>query len=177
MENPKIYESYPWYIIFITSIVTLLVCLSGAYIMFRLHWITGVLYIIFLIIMEFHIYKEACPYCCYYGKFCAFGRGVVAKIFFKKGDPKKFCEKQITFKNFIPQMIGLGIPIIIGIILLISRGFHTLTLIAIIYPILSWFAINPIMYGKLACAHCKQGSICCPALEFFSKRKGVKNGK
>jgi hypothetical protein len=36
----------------------------------------------------------------------------------------------------------------------------------------SWFVVNPILYGKIACIHCKQDSICCPALNFFTKEKG-----
>jgi hypothetical protein len=46
-----------------------------------------------------------------------------------------------------------------------------------IYPVFSWFAVNPILYGKLACLHCKQGSICCPALKFFTKGKGSNTDK
>ena len=99
----KIYEKYPLWIIVIANILILLVYISGAYIMFRLHWITGVLYIAFLMFLEFSIYKEGCKYCFYYDGLCAFGKGKIAKLFFKKGDPKKFCERQIKWKDFIPE--------------------------------------------------------------------------
>jgi hypothetical protein len=71
----------------------------------------------------------------------------------------------------MPQVLVVLIPLIVGIALLISGGFNLLILIAMIYPIYSWFAVNPILYGKLACIQCKQGSICCPALKFFTKGK------
>jgi len=110
----------------------------------------------------------------YYGKLCAFGKGIVAAKFFKKGDPKKFCERELGFKDFIPQILVVLIPLIVGIALLISRGLNLPILIAMIYPLFSWFVINPILYGKLACIHCKQGSICCPALNFFIKKEKKK---
>lgn len=167
----KLYENYPIEKVIITVAIQLLLCVAGAYIMFRLSWITGGLYIAFLIFLERSIYKEGCRYCYYYNKRCAFGRGKLAPIFFKKGNPKKFCEREIKWKDFVPMMLASLIPVIVGIALLISRGFHLLTLIAILYPIANWFVINPILYGQLACKHCKQGGKCCPALEFFSKSK------
>jgi hypothetical protein len=170
MKKPKIYESYPLWMVFIITILQLLVYLAGAYIMFVLSWITGVLYIIYLIIIEVNNFREGCINCCYYGKVCAFGKGVIAAMIFKKGDPKKFLNRELTFKDFIPQVLVVLIPLVVGILLLISRGFNILILIALIYPVFSWFALNPIIYGKLACPHCKQGSICCPALKFFSKK-------
>ncbi|MBW2981716.1 hypothetical protein KY343_02440 [Candidatus Woesearchaeota archaeon] len=167
----KYYESYPIWSILLANVLFLLVYFFGAYIMFRLHLITGILYIVYILLMEYFVYKEACPHCYYYGKLCFSGRGKLAKLLYKKGDPKKFCEREMKFKDLIPQMLVVLVPIIVGIALLISRGFHLLTLIAVLYPVFNWFFINPILYGKLACPHCKQGKKCCPALDFFKKKK------
>ena len=93
-------------------------------------------------------------------------------MFFKEGNPEKFCERALGVKDFIPHVLVVLIPLLVGIAILISRGFNPLILTAMIYPVFSWFAVNPILYGKLACPHCKQGSICCPALKFFAKGKG-----
>jgi small-conductance mechanosensitive channel len=169
--KPKIYDNYPIWIVILITILMLLVYVAGAYIMFVLNLITGILYVIYILLLEFFLYKEACPHCYYYGKLCAFGKGKLAKIFYKKGDPKKFCKRELKFKDLIPQLLVVLIPLIVGIALLISRGFNLSILIALIYPIFSWFVLNPIIYGKLACPHCKQGSICCPALKFFTKKK------
>ncbi len=139
--------------------------------MFVLNWITGLLFIVFILFVESTIYKEGCVNCFYYGKLCAFGRGIIAPLLYKKGNPKKFCEKQIKFKDLIPMILVVAIPVVVGIALLISRGFNLLILLAIIYPVLSWFVLNPIIYGQLACPHCKQGSICCPAMEYFGGKK------
>ncbi len=170
-KKPEIFDQYPPWMVFLTAKLTLLVYGSGAFIMFRLNILTGYLYILYVLLLEFYLYKEACPNCCYYGKLCAFGKGKLAAIFFKKGDPKKFGKRKLTWKDFIPQILVVLIPVIVGISLLISRGFHPITLAAMLYPVFSWFVLNPIIYGKIACIHCKQGSKCCPALEFFSKAK------
>ncbi|MCP3683475.1 MAG: hypothetical protein GY861_12380 [bacterium] len=171
MKKPQIFESYPIWMVIVINILTLSVFVAGAFIMFTLSPITGTLYLAYLIILEAHNFKEGCVNCCYYGKLCAFGKGKIAKIFLRKGDPKKFKERELTWKDFVPQVLVILIPLIVGIALLISRGFNIIILIALLYPVLSWFAMNPIIYGKLACPHCKQGSICCPALKFFAKKK------
>ncbi len=152
----------------VINILTLAVYVAGAYIMFKLSLITGILYVIFILVLEFQLYKNACTRCCYYGKMCAFGKGIIVSLFFKKGDPKKFAEKEISFKDLIPQLLIALIPLTVGVALLVSRGFDLLILLAMIYPVFSWVCLNQIIYGKLACKHC---SICCPALNFFTKKK------
>ncbi len=171
----KIYDNYPLWIVILANILILAAYIAGVFIMFKLNLITGILCVIYIFLLERHFFKEGCIYCCYYGKSCAFGKGVIAAKFFKRGNSEKFCEREIGFKDLIPQILVVLIPLIVGIALLISRGFDLAILIVIIYPVLSWFAVNPILYGKLACPHCKQGSICCPALKFFTKQKGDKN--
>ncbi len=79
--------------------------------------------------------------------------------------------KEISFKDLIPQLLVVLIPLIIGIALLVSTGFDVLILTAMIYPVFSWVCLNNVIYGKLACKHCKQGTICCQALKFFAKKK------
>lgn len=166
----RIYEQYPLWMVLVVNIFQLAVYAAGAYILFELSMITGTLYVLYLLMLEVNVYREGCRYCCYYGKLCAFGKGKVAVMFFRRGNPKKFCERKLSFKDIIPQLLVVLIPVIVGIALIISRGFDWIILMAILYPLFSWLCLNPIIYGKLACAHCKQGSICCPALEFFMKK-------
>ena len=165
----KIYENYPLSTVLTVILLFLLVYTAGAFVMFTLHWVTGVLFIIFILVLEFSIYKEACVGCYYYGKRCGFGRGLIAPMFFKKGSAKAF-EKDFTWKDFIPQTILVAVPVLVGVALMVSRGFMIPILIAIIYPVFNWFVVNPILFGKLTCPHCKQGTICCPALKFFGTK-------
>ena len=90
-------------------------------------------------------------------------------MFFKKGDPKKFGEKGVSFKDFIPYLMPNLIPILAGIYLMII-DFQWLILILTIWPILTWFVGNPLIYGELVCPNCKQCSICCPVAEYFIKK-------
>ncbi len=173
-KKTKIYDNYPVWIAILANVPSLAVYTAVAYIMFKLNLITGILYVAYLFLLERSFFKEGCIHCYYYGKVCAFGKGVIAIKFFKKGKPEKFCERELGVKDFIPQLLVVLTPLIIGIALFVSRGFNIPILIAMIYPILSWFVVNPILYGKLACLHCKQGSICCPALKFFTKKQKEK---
>jgi len=136
-KKPEIYGSYPLWMVLVYNLALLLVYLAGAYVVFRLNFIIGILYLLFLLFIEISIYREGCRYCYYYGKRCIAGKGSIAHLLIKKGDIKKFGERKLEFKDFIPQMLTVLIPLVIGIALLILRGFHLLTLIAIIYPFFS----------------------------------------
>ncbi|PKP51223.1 MAG: hypothetical protein CVT90_03085, partial [Candidatus Altiarchaeales archaeon HGW-Altiarchaeales-3] len=138
MNPPKIYDNYPLWIVIVSNILSLAVYAAGAYIMFTLSMITGILYIIYIILLERQFFIEGCIHCVYYGNTCAFGKGIIAPKFFKKGDPEKFCEREIGFKDFIPQVLVALVPLIVGIALLISRGFNPIILAAVIYPVFSW---------------------------------------
>ena len=164
-----IFDSYPLWTVILANILLLAVYVAGIYIIFTLSLITGILYVIYIVLLEFYYLKEGCTCCCYYGKLCAFGKGSISALFFKKGDPGKFCERELGFKDFIPQVLVVLIPLVVGTAIIISRGFDLLFFVVVIYPVFSWFVINPILYGKFACVHCKQGGICCPALKFFIK--------
>ncbi|MCD4730114.1 MAG: hypothetical protein K8R74_05915 [Bacteroidales bacterium] len=171
MKPSTIYDKYPLWIVAIVNILMLAVYVAGAYITFKLSLITGILYTIYIFLLEYYNIKEGCTCCCYYGKECAFGKGIIASKLFRKEDPNKFSERELSFKDLIPQILVFLIPLIIGTALLVARGFDLLILVTTIYPIFSYFCLNQIIYGKLACPHCKQGNIYCPALKFFTKNK------
>jgi len=124
MKKPKIYDNYSLWIVILANILILAVYVAGAYIMLALSLITGFLYVAYLVILEFQYFKEGCTCCWYYGKLCAFGKGAIAAILFKEGDPEKFCERELGFKDFIPQVLVVLIPLIVGTAILISRGFN-----------------------------------------------------
>ena len=173
-KKPEIYDKgFPASTVLITNLVLLATYASGAYLFFRIGLLWGALFIIYMIYMEISVLREGCRYCYYYGKVCAFGKGITASYFIKKGNPKKFCERQLTFKDFIPHMLVSFLPLIPGTILLLS-GLDFLVIGLMAFPIIVNFLGNPIIYGKLACPHCKQGAICCPACEYFMKKEKKK---
>jgi hypothetical protein len=58
MKKPKIYDSYPLWIVILANILMLAVYVAGAYIMFALSLITGFLYVAYLVILELYFLKE-----------------------------------------------------------------------------------------------------------------------
>ena len=176
-KEPEGYDSYPAWIVLATNLVSFATYGIGFYLLFLVGIFWGLLYVLYLFVLELLLYRDGCAYCYYYNKVCAFGRGKVAAIFFKKGNPKKFYEKELTMKKMIPHFLVLVFPLVGGLFILFqSFSFFILVLMAI--PPFLWLFGNPITYGKLACAYCRQREINCPASEFFmNKQSRSKNKK
>ena len=105
MKTTKIYDSYPLWIVILANILLLAVYVAGAYIMFRLSLITGILYVAYLVLLERHFFKEGCIHCCYYGNLCAFGKGVITAKFFKKDNPEKFVKESLVLKIYFHKFL------------------------------------------------------------------------
>jgi hypothetical protein len=168
-RKPKAYESYPLSSVLVYNMVLLINYLAGIYIMARVHYFSGIGFALYVILMEYKTYREGCVNCWYYGKRCFSGRGLLVKRFLKKGDPKKFCEKKVTAKDLVPLVLVLVFPTI-GAAWLLWMNFEWLILGLVAIPWIIWFIGNPLIYGKLACLHCRQGRKCCPANDFFGKK-------
>ena len=108
--------------------------------------------------------------CWYYGKACASGRGKLAPLLHKKGESKKFSEKDMSMKDMIPHFLVSIIPAITGVYLLI-QSFDLLVLGLAAWPLIVTFLANPIIYGKMSCPYCRQRKMGCPACEFFMKKE------
>jgi len=169
-QEPRAFEEYPFSTVLITNSVALLVWVISVYLVWQLGRLWGMLFAVYLIFHEFSIYKGGCSSCYYYGKRCAFNRGKIAPLLVKKQDARKFCEKLVDFKSLLPVLLGSFIPVAVGIYLLV-QNFDYLILACVLILIANWFVVNPLMFGKLVCLHCKQGRLCCPANDFFNKKK------
>ena len=164
----KGYGKFPLWIIFLSDLILFSVGFVGTYLSYLVNPIVGLLYLFWWIYLEYSTFTEGCVNCHYYGKRCAFGRGIIAKHLFAKGNPKKFCERKVTQKDMIPYYISVAIPLFSGIYLL-WLNFDWSILVMMVYPMLVMFLANPVIYGKWACPNCKQGAICCPAMDFFAE--------
>ncbi len=142
----------------------------GAYIMFQLGAVWGWLYLAFCIYFELRVMRFSCVYCYYYGKLCGLGKGKIAALLFGKGDPKKFLEKQITWKDLIPDLLIALVPFILGIYLLI-RNFSWLLLLLEAVLFLLATTGNGYIRGNIVCKYCKQREIGCPAEKLFGGKK------
>jgi hypothetical protein len=170
MKQPKPFENYPCWIMLISNAVSIAICLIGAYIIYQLGILWLILYLLYILGLEIRLMKHSCVNCYYYGKFCAFGKGKLSSLFFKKGNPKDFIKRKITWKDILPDFLVSIIPILAGIILLIL-DFSWPILLSIIILVILTSVGNGFVRGSLACKFCKQRKIGCPAEQLFNKNK------
>jgi hypothetical protein len=166
MEITKTHENYPARLIILSNLVSFLIYVSGFLITLRAGWIAAALFLVFILALEYRLISRHCINCYYWGKSCGFGKGRISAVFFKRGDPKKFCAKKMTWKDMIPDLAVSLVPLLISIVLMIIR-FDIFLLIAAIALILLSTAGNGFIRGKLTCRYCKQRELGCPADELF----------
>ena len=169
-NKAKCYENYPFWIILVSNFVSIAIYLLGGFIIYQLGLVWLLIYVLYVVWLEIRLLKGSCANCYYHGKYCAFGKGKLSCLFFKKGDPKKFIHMQITWKEIIPDFLVSIIPLLLGIVLLI-RNFSWILLGIMVLLILFTAVGNAFVRGSLACKYCKQREIGCPAEKLFSKTK------
>ncbi|MHC4534112.1 MAG: hypothetical protein ACYS6K_09180 [Planctomycetota bacterium] len=168
MQNDKAYENFPIWIPLLAWVLTLSIYTLGAYIFSELDFFFTVLYLMFCLWIELKILKGSCVNCYYYGKTCGLGRGKLCAMLFKKGNPESFIEKEIAWKDLIPDFLVMIFPLIGGIIILI-RDFTWLILVLMVILIMLSMGGNAFLRGSLACKYCKQKELGCPAEQLFNK--------
>lgn len=164
------FDDFPLRMIIVSDTVAFGIYIIGALIMFRLGMIWGWIYIFACLVAEIRIMRMSCVHCYYYGKFCGLGKGKLAALFFSKGDPKKFLEKDIKWKDLIPDLLIALVPFFAGIFLLIA-GFSWLLLLLLLALLALATAGNGFIRGSIVCKYCKQRKLGCPAERFFSGGK------
>ncbi|MCD4705964.1 hypothetical protein K8R61_02685 [bacterium] len=168
--RPKTFDNFPCWIIIISNFVSIAIYLIGAYIIYQLSIIWLLIYLLYILGLETRLMKKSCVNCYYYGKFCAFGKGKISALFFKKGNSQKFINRKITCKDILPDFFVSIIPLVIGIALLILN-FNWLILLLIILLVILASAGSGFIRSSLACKFCKQRKIGCPAEQLFNKNK------
>jgi hypothetical protein len=166
MEDTKAYESFPVGVAILCYLVGLLTYAVGAYVLAGFGVLASILYLLYCLWMEVRLLRVGCVDCYYYGKVCGLGRGRVCSLLFRKGDPQRFVEKQVSWADMLPDFLVVILPIVGGIVLLV-RDFTWLGLVALVVLGILYFAGNAVVRGSFACKYCKQGQIGCPALELF----------
>jgi hypothetical protein len=168
VEKTKTYESFPVRTVILSNLNSILIYSSGFVITLRLGWIAPVIYLVFILAFEYRLISRHCVNCYYWGKICGFGKGRISALFLKKGDPLKFCEKKMSWKDMIPDLLITLIPLVIGIVSLILK-FNFIILIAAVLMIASTSVGNGYIRSTLTCKFCKQRELGCPAEKLFSK--------
>jgi hypothetical protein len=168
MENNKAFEKFPVWVALLAWVLSLSIYGLGSYIFWLLYIpLTGA-YILFCLWIEYRILRFSCVNCYYYGKTCGLGRGKLCALLFKKGNPEKFVEKAISWKDLIPDFLVLIFPLVGGIIILI-RDFKWLILVLMIILVILSIGGNAVIRGSFACKYCKQKELGCSAEQLFNK--------
>ncbi len=170
METIRTFENFPIRLVAIAVLVNILIYISGAFILAGFGSIMMALYILFCVGNEVHVMKTSCVDCYYFGKWCALGRGKLAPLFFKKGDPQRFNKKSISWKDLLPDMLVTVFPLVGGIVLLI-KDFSWWIVLALILLLALTFQGNYLVRTRIACAFCRQRELGCPAEQFFNKER------
>ena len=165
----RFYENYPAWIISVTNLFSIAIWLAGAFIIWQALGIWVVLYLAFIGYLEIRLLKGHCTDCYYYGKRCANGNGKLSSLFFRKGDPKNFCKKNMTWKDILPDFMVSVIPMVVGIWILIT-GFSWLIAGLVAFLFVLSFPGNAFVHGSLICNHCRQRELGCPAEKLFHKK-------
>jgi hypothetical protein len=168
MQEPGCKEQYPLSTVLASNLLSVLLYGTGICILFQagIPWVIG--YGIFILILETRLIGWHCVDCYYYGKTCAFGKGRLSSLFFRKGSPEKFLGMSLTWKDMVPDFLVFIIPVLAGILLLVQEFSWTI-LVLIMALFLLGFLGNAFVRGQLACRYCKQREIGCPAMQLFNK--------
>jgi hypothetical protein len=90
------FDHYPSWIVVLSNLVGLGIWALGAFILSGFGVIWSFPYLAYCIWLEFRLLKHSCTDCYYYGRVCAFGKGVLCALLFRKGDPRQFANRQIS---------------------------------------------------------------------------------
>jgi hypothetical protein len=170
MKEISCYENYPLWIVILSNMVSLFIYAMGAFVIYNVGWIWITVFVIYIAWLEIRLLRRSCVNCYYYGKVCAFGKGKVSCLFFKKGDTNRFKQDTITWKDIVPDVMVSLIPIVTGIVLLVI-DFNWLILSMVLLLLLLSSIGNGLIRASLACKYCKQREIGCSAEQLFNKNK------
>ena len=164
---PTTYQKYPISTIALANAVSLSIYAVGIVIFLQLGFTIAIVYFAYCLWIEFRLLRRSCVNCYYYGGRCAFGRGLLCARIFPKGSAAKFAEHKITWKHLIPDFLVLLFPLLAGIISLILY-FNLTTLLAMVVITALSTVGNAFVRGSLACKHCAQRELGCPAAQLFN---------
>ena len=168
MSTTGSYDRYPATTILAANASSWTIYAIGTYVLSRIWVWVALPYLLYVIWLEIRLLKTGCANCAYYGRACAFGRGSLCALFFPAGDPSRFADRDIRWTDMIPDMLVWIAPLLAGKVHLILTGWSWL-IASLLVALLALGAVGPVfVWGTLACPHCEQRTIGCPACELFA---------
>lgn len=169
MGETKSHETFPLWIAVFSNFVAISIYILGAYVLAGFGVLAVALYLLYCLWIEMRVLKVSCVECYYYDKFCGFGKGKLSALLFKRGDPKKFVEKQVSWALVLPDFMVVIFPLVGGVILLVIAFNWLLVGVLLVLGVLN-FGGNAVIRGSFACKYCRQREIGCPATNLFMKK-------
>ncbi|HEX3002406.1 MAG TPA: hypothetical protein VHN82_08600 [Methanoregula sp.] len=170
MQTPAGCENYPATTVIIANLVQMVIWITGAFILSRIGLPWALLYLLVVFALEIRLVSGHCRDCYYFGRTCAFGKGRISALFFRKGNPERFSQIALSWKDILPDFLVFMVPVMAGIVLLV-QDFSFSILLSVIILLLLGFAGNAFVRGHLACRFCKQRELGCPAERLFDAKK------
>ncbi|MBU2602931.1 MAG: hypothetical protein KKA32_12330 [Actinobacteria bacterium] len=167
-ERP--FESYPVWIVLGSQAVSLATYGLGTLVLSGFGLAVALVYLGYCAFVEVSVLRGSCRHCYYYGKLCAFGRGKTCPLLFKPGEPQRFLGRQPSVRDTLPDLLVPAIPVVGGIVLLV-RDFRWPLLLAVLFIVALATVGTGLVRGLLACPHCAQRELGCPAEQLFSKQR------
>ncbi|MBI2926854.1 MAG: hypothetical protein HYY24_14250 [Verrucomicrobia bacterium] len=161
------YESYPASTVVLSNALALAIYVIGAVILSDLGAWAVVLYVAYCVWIEFRILTKSCVSCYYYGKWCGLGKGKLCALLFKRGDPAKFAQSVVSWRDLLPDFLVSLVPLVVGVVLLARNFSWTLVALVIALAALT-FGGNAVVRSCLLCKYCKQRELGCPAQKLFA---------
>ena len=131
ISQNELYESFPLSQVITNSILNVSTFILGTALLLNINTWLGFIYLAFCIGSLLWIMKVRCSNCYYYGKICGLGRGKLCAVIFRKGNPEAFTEREISWKDLLPDFMVLLFPLICGIIVIV-RDFSWLIITMIL---------------------------------------------
>ena len=169
MDDCPCRDRYPSWMVLVTMMHALSVYAFGLALTFLAHPWLSVIYVAMVALMECRLLRKSCTDCYYHGQRCAFGRGRLSGRLFPPGDGSTFRRTDLSWKVMAPDVLMTMFPVLSGAWALIST-FSWWALLALASFILLITAGNSLIRGNLACRHCVQREMGCPAERLFNAR-------
>ncbi|MBN1166860.1 MAG: hypothetical protein JXA44_06980 [Methanospirillaceae archaeon] len=170
MQEPRGYEEYPIQIVIASNLISLLIYVIGVYILSLYSPFPAILYLCFIGILEFRLICRHCTDCYYFGKVCAFGKSRLSSLLCKPGHPERFSQKKCSGADIVPDLLVFLIPLLAGLLYLAINLSWIIVLLVLTLFILGFLG-NALVRGNVACRHCRQREIGCPAEQLFDTSK------
>jgi hypothetical protein len=169
MGQPTTLERYPAWTVAVATALNLAIYALGAAIVARLGWALLVPYLALPLYLEVALLTKSCPRCFYYGKRCFSGKGLLSALICRRRDPAEFAAREITWLSLLPDLLVTLIPLAVGVVLSIRRFEWTLVGAVVGLMVLA-FPGTGFVRSRLACCHCRQRLLGCPAENLFRRQ-------